>query len=201
MNTSNKKPSFSIVLAVQDQAEALHSQLPGLLTQQYEDFLVIVVDECSTDDTTDELKRLGNEYGHLYTTFVPKYHFQRDRRRLAFTIGTKATRNEWVIFTDVNTIPSSPTWLEEISEFAVSPNELLLGYVKRKTGDIRLKTFEDIAQARKLIVKTEQRRAFGSKFFTLHSSLFTRDYDFIVVRADRGHELLRLFELSKTRRL
>lgn len=197
-NGMNKKPSFSIVLAVQDQEEALRNHLPDVLTQQYDDFQVIVVDESSTDGTTDELTRLSDKYGHLYRTFVPKYHFQRDRRRLAFTIGTKATRNEWVIFTDVDTIPSSPTWLAELAEFAVSPNEVLLGYVKRKTGDINLKTFEDIARARKLIVKTERRRAFGSSRW-LH--FLHRDYDFIVVRADRGHELLRLFELSKTRRL
>lgn len=198
MSKPDKKPSFSIVLAVQDQAELLQSELPCLLAQQYDDFEVIVVDESSTDDTVDELKCLNDEYGHLYRTFVPKYHFQRDRRRLAFTIGTKAARNEWVIFTDINTLPSSPTWLAELAECTDSSSELLLGYIKRKTGDVTLKTFDNIIQARKLIVKTEQRRiSGGSKFLRL----FARDYDFIVVRAARGHELLRLFELSKTRRL
>lgn len=198
MSNTDKKPSFSIVLAVQDQVEALQSELPGLLTQQYDDFEVIVVDESSTDDTVDELKRLKDEYGHLYRTFVPKYHFQRDLRRLAFTIGIKAAKKEWVIFTDINTLPPSPTWLAELSEFAVSPQKLLLGYVKRKTGDVSLNTYEELSRARSLVSKVERRRAYGNGRWLrfLH-----RDYDFIAVRADKGHELLRLFETTKGKRL
>ena len=197
MNRTDKKPSFSIILAVQEQAEALQNQLPSLLTQQYDDFQVIVVDESSTDNTSDVLGCLKDEYPRLYNTFVPRYHFQRNPRRLAFTIGMKAAKNDWIIFTDLETLPTSETWLEELSEFAVSPNEMLLGYVKRKTGDVRLKSFEDISQTGNLVTKTERRRANGSH----HSSLFRHDYDFIAVRADRGHELLRLFEQPKMLRL
>ena len=169
MNRTDKKPSFSIILAVQEQAEALQNQLPSLLTQQYDDFQVIVVDESSTDNTSDVLGCLKEEFLRLYNTFVPRYHFQRNPRRLAFTIGMKAAKNDWIIFTDLETLPTSETWLEELSEFAVSPNEMLLGYVKRKTGDVRLKSFEDISQAGNLVTKTERRRANGSH----HSSLFS----------------------------
>ena len=82
------------------------------------------------------------------------------------------------------------------------PGPALKGMLS-KTGDIRLKPFDDIAQARGLIMKTEQRRLSGgiSHLSSIISHLSRRDYDFIAVRADKGHELLRLFESTKQRRL
>lgn len=198
MNTPHKSPSFTIVLAVQDQAEALQSELPRLLGCQYDDFQVVVVDESSADNTLDVLNSMREGNSHLYCTFVPKYHFQRNLRRLAFTIGMKAAKKEWVIFADINRLPPSETWLSELAEFAVDPNVLLLGYVKRKTGDVRLKTYEDLGTAHSIVSRTERRRLIGGSRLT---GFWHRDYDFIAVRADKGHELLRMFESSKQRRL
>ena len=126
MNTPEKTPSFSIVLAVQDQAEALQGYLSRLLNDQQPtaggqpvpDFQVIVVDESSTDNTTDLLSSLRADHPRLYSTFVPRYHFQRNPRRLAFTIGMKAAKCEWVIFADVDGFLPSETWLAELTEFA-----------------------------------------------------------------------------------
>ena len=198
MNTPYKSPSFSIILAVQDQAETLQNELPALLTQQYDEFQIVVVDESSADNTLDVLNNLKEQYPHLYGTFVPKYHFQRNIRRLAFTIGIKAAKGEWIIFADIDRIPHSDTWISELAEFSVRSNELLLGYVKRKTGDVRLKTYEELSLARGVVTKTEHRRVSGGHSW---SRFLHHDYDFIAVRADKGHELLKLFELSKPIRL
>ena len=57
------RPTFSIVIAVCDQAMEISKNLPSLLTQRYDgDYEVIVVDESSVDDTADILKQLKNEY-------------------------------------------------------------------------------------------------------------------------------------------
>ena len=195
---------FSVILAVQDQAGALHENLPRLLSSSDAAEQVVVVDMSSTDNTDDVLSSLKVTYDNLYSTFVPKYHFQRNPRRLALTIGMKAAKGVWVVFADIDNLPPSESWLTELAELAVNPNVLLLGYMKRKTGQVRVKAYDDLSQASSLVMRTEQRRNDGSsRFFAFNSTLpsFTPDYDFIAVRADKGHELLRLFESTKQRRL
>ena len=192
MNTSINKTTFSLVMTVHDQEEEVRSELPRLLGQHYDDYEVIVVDEHSSDNTIDVLNLLKAGHPQLYTTFLPKYHFQQHRRRLAFTIGVKAAKKDWIIFTDISTIPPSETWLEELSEYTGSDTVLALGYVNHKSGDIRLRLFNDVSAARGIINKAEHWRE-GQGHRWMRYLKRATDYDYIAVRADLGHEVLRLF--------
>ncbi|MBQ8711626.1 MAG: glycosyltransferase family 2 protein [Prevotella sp.] len=193
MSNQDIRPSFTIITAVYDQAEEIQKNLPDVLSQQYEgQFDVVVVDESSTDNTADVLKQLKAENKHLYTTFVPKYHFQPNRRRLALSIGVKAAKGNWAIMMEATTPPPSPAWLQELAEFAKKPTVLLLGYVNRKTGDVRLREYEDISQADSIIRKTERWRTSGKGRWKLWLTR-AAGYDFMVVRTELGHEVLKLF--------
>ena len=65
--------AISIIMTAHDQADELKENLSAFLTQTYEPgYEVIVVDEASTDDTSDVLKLYKQEYPLLYTTFLPK---------------------------------------------------------------------------------------------------------------------------------
>lgn len=189
------RPTFSIVIAVCDQAMEISKNLPSLLTQRYDgDYEVIVVDESSVDDTADILKQLKNEYTNLYSTFLPKYHFQRNRQRLALTLGVKASKKEWIIFYDIHTPAPSDTWLSELSDFTVYPTVLLLGYINKKKGDVRLQKYEQADQAYRLIKKTEHWRNGIGHFRWMRHLLSKTKYKFIVVPTASGHETLRMFE-------
>ena len=142
MNSSNNNATFSVIMTVYDEARKLEENLPLFLEQDYETgYEVIVVDESSTDDTVDVLKLQKAKYPHLYTTFLPKPNRLVTRQRLALTLGVKAAKNEWIIFTDIQTPPPSDQWLKELAEFTVEGTTLLLGYINRKTGDVRLQQF------------------------------------------------------------
>lgn len=193
MNSSDKNATFSIIMTVYDDARKLEEYLPLFLEQEYEpDYEVIVVDESSTDDTTDVLKLLKTRYPHLYTTFLPKPNRLVTRQRLALTLGVKAAKHEWIVFTDIHTPPPSNQWLKELSEFTTDPTKLLLGYINSKTGDVRLQQFADINDARLLISKAERKKANGHNGKRLR--YMRGKYDFVAVRAEQGHETLRLFE-------
>ena len=135
MNSSNNNATFSVIMTVYDEARKLEENLPLFLEQDYETgYEVIVVDESSTDDTVDVLKLQKAKYPHLYTTFLPKPNRLVTRQRLALTLGVKATKNEWIIFTGIQTPPPSDQWLKELAEFTAEGTALLLGYINRKTA-------------------------------------------------------------------
>lgn len=182
---------LSVIMAVYDNARELEENLPDFLMQEYEPgYEVIVVDESSTDDTEDVLKRFKQDYPHLYTTFLPKPNQNIIRRKLALTIGVKAAKNEWIILTDINAKPVSSEWLKEIAEAIDNTTDMLLGYYKK--GEIRLQAFEEIEQSQRLVRKAERKRADGHK--GKHLRYLRGKYSFIAVRRDKAHDLLKFFE-------
>lgn len=185
--------TFSIIMSVCDDASLIEENLPAYLEQEYEaGYEVIVVDESSTDNTADVLKLQKNEHPNLYTTFLPRPNRLVNRPRLALTLGVKAAKNDWVVFTDISTPPPSPQWLAELSASTAGSVALILGYVNRKTGVVRLQTFETIDDARRLISMTERRKANGHKGRWLR--YLRGKYDFVAVHRANGHEALKLFE-------
>lgn len=192
MTNDNKRPSFSIVITIKNDAQLLSENLPAFLHQEYEgDYEVIVVDKSSEDNTSDVLDQLKTQYQQLYTTFLPKYQFQSNRQRLALTIGVKAAKHQWVVFADINTVPS-PQWLQELSESTGSYSDLLLGYYQKKSGNILLQTFDEVSKASTVVSITEREHANGHQGKLLRH--LRGKYDFMVVRAEKAHDALRLFD-------
>ena len=197
MKSEKMEPTFSVVMTVYDNARELEENLPAYLSQDYAPgYEMIIVDESSTDDTDDVLTRFKTSpreggASRLYTTFLPRPNRLVSRQRMALTLGVKAAKNEWIVFSDIHTAPS-PTWLKEIAEYISGSTALMLGYM-RKDGDIRLQLFDDINGASTIVGKAERQRANG------HKGKFLRyqrgKYDFLTVPAKQGHEALRLYEL------
>lgn len=192
MNTPDNNPTFCVILTTCDDARKIEENLPVFLEQEYEPgYQVIIVDMSSTDDTADVLKSLKADHKNLYTTFLPKYQFQPNRRKMALTIGVKAAKQQWIVFADISTPPPSGQWIAELAEALAAPTVLALGYISRKTGDVRLQTFEDLDKARSIVSKTEHKH---DKAHHVRLMRYLRGcYDFMVVDATRAHDLLRLF--------
>ena len=178
-------------MAVCENARELEESLPVFLTQTYEPgYEVIVVDESSTDNTENVLKLFKQEYKQLYTTFLPKPNRDVTRRRLALSIGVKASGNEWVIFTDINSAPPSEEWLKGLSEFIDGSSKAMLGYFRKK--GTKLQIFDEIWEAGKIIRKAERKRADGHGGKRL--KYLRGKYDFIVVQREYAHDILKFFE-------
>ena len=182
---------FSVIMTVFDNGSDLEQHLPAFLTQTYEPgYEVIVVDESSTDDTDDVLKLMKQQYPHLYTTFLPKPDIHVVRKRLALTIGVKAAKNEWIIFSNIQAFPQDETWLQTIADNLGDASGIMLGRYKK--GELKMRLFEDMEAVSNYVVKGERQRADGHKGTRLRK--LRGKYDFIAVRTDEAHELLKLFD-------
>ena len=182
---------FSVIMTVFDNGSDLEQHLPAFMTQVYEPgYEVIVVDESSTDQTDDVLKLMKQQYPHLYSTFLPKPDIHVVRKRLALTIGVKASKNEWIIFSDINAFPQDDNWLQTIADNLGDTTGIMLGRYKK--GELTTRLFEDIEAVSDYIVKGERQRADGHKGSRLRK--LRGKYDFVVVRANEAHELLKYFE-------
>lgn len=180
-------------MTVYDQARELEANLPAFLTQAYDqDYEVIVVDESSTDDTKDVLTLLKNQYPRLYNTFLPKPNRMVSRPKLAFTIGVKAAKHEWVIISDINKKPLADDNLQAIAEQLDDHTDVVLGYLKQQKRTIRLEPFSRLDEAASIIIKTERGR--GKGHYGRRLRYISGKYDFIIVRRELAHELLKLFE-------
>ncbi|MEG2574036.1 MAG: glycosyltransferase, partial [Bacteroides sp.] len=121
-------PPLSVVICAKNESENLKRYLPSILEQDYPQFEVIVVNDGSTDESDDILSRLEEEYPHLYHTFTPETARYISRKKLSLTIGIKASKYDWLVFTEANCRPSSPDWLKLMARNFTSSTDVVLGY-------------------------------------------------------------------------
>ena len=123
------KPSVSIIIASENEAGELARNLPVILTQDYPDFEVIVVNNGSTDESDDLLQSLKLNNPHLYHTYLPYSNDKAfGRRKLALTIGIKAAKGDVLLFTEPYSKPLSDQWISSMMNELTDDKDLVLGY-------------------------------------------------------------------------
>ena len=122
-------PPLSVILVAKDAASDLQKNLPAILEQDYPDFEVIVIyDQSSDDDCEDVLKLLKDKYPHLHYSFIPDSARYISHKKLGITMGIKASRHEWLVFTEPNCRPMSNQWLRKMARNFSEKTDIVLGY-------------------------------------------------------------------------
>lgn len=125
---SSENPPLSVIIVAKDAANELHENLPAILEQDYPEFEVIVIYDRSADDCDDALKLLEDKYTNLYHTFIPDSARYISHKKLGITMGIKASRYDWLVFTESNCHPQSNQWLRQMARNFTPGTEIVLGY-------------------------------------------------------------------------
>lgn len=106
----------------------MKQNLEAFLTQEYPKYEVIVVDECSEDETQDVLSDLQQKYPHLKTTRIfPETKFRRTKK-IAINIGVLAAQYDVLLFSEINCKPGSGRWLHAMASYFTPDTAVVIGY-------------------------------------------------------------------------
>ncbi len=145
----------AVIVYSNDEPTALEALLPELLGQDYPAcFEVIVVNEGDSPEVRDAVATLQIAHRNLYITNTPDGARNLSRKKLAITLGIKATRCPVVVLTTAGCRIGSDQWLRRIMRHFSpdSPVEVVLGYASAAPYDdrsfgSRARSFDYVAES------------------------------------------------------
>lgn len=127
-NSNNQLVPVSVIICAKNEEDNIKNFLEKILTQKYPNFEVIVVNDCSIDNTELYIKQLQMEYPNLrYTSIIEDKKFKHNKK-LAVTIGIKAAKHKHYVFIDADCVPASDKWLMEMAQEFKDKKHIILGY-------------------------------------------------------------------------
>ena len=127
-NKTDSSPAVSVVICAKNEEQNLRAFLPRVLEQDYSEFEVVVVNDCSTDESEEALMELAVRYPKLRYTSIPADERNIRGKKLALTIGLKAARHAYVVLSDADCYPVSEHWLRRMASNFSDTHKIVLGY-------------------------------------------------------------------------
>jgi cellulose synthase/poly-beta-1,6-N-acetylglucosamine synthase-like glycosyltransferase len=118
----------SVIISARNETDNLTKYLPAILEQNYPQFEVVVVNDCSVDNSHHILKDFAKNYPHLKMVTVTEHPRFKTGKKFALTMGIKAAAYEHLLFTDADCQPASPSWIAHMAANFTGGTEIVLGY-------------------------------------------------------------------------
>jgi glycosyltransferase involved in cell wall biosynthesis len=121
-------PPVSVVICAKNEADNLTEYLPKILTQEYPEFEVVVVNDCSWDNTEDVLREYGKIFPNLKSILIKEDEYYKHGKKFALMVGIKGAKYEHLLFTDGDCYPASSNWIREMVQGYQGSTEIVIGY-------------------------------------------------------------------------
>lgn len=128
-------PPVSVIVCAHDEEQNLRELVPLLLGQEYSEFEIIIVEDRSNDHSYDYLLEATAQHPQLRMVRVTQTPEHINGKKFAITLGVKAARYEWLLFTDADCRPVATTWIRQMAAQMGDRKKLVLGfspYVKKE---------------------------------------------------------------------
>lgn len=140
----------SIVLCARDAYEYLVELVPVLLGQDYPNFEIVIVNDCSDDETEEYLKDLERKEPRIKPVQLKQHLNFFNGKKFPLSMGIKSAQNDLIILTDCNCMPTNDQWLRSVVNCYGKNTEVVIGYspfVRKKGLLNRLMRFDALQNA------------------------------------------------------
>ena len=118
----------SVIVCAHDEEQNLKELIPLLLAQQHPQFEIVVVADRCNDGTYDYLLQATKEHSRLKMVSVTHKPEHINGKKFAITLGIKAARHEWLLFTDADCRPDSAHWIARMTHGATEQTHMVIGF-------------------------------------------------------------------------
>lgn len=127
-STEGGRVPVSVIVCAHDEAENLKELVPLLLSQDYPEFEVIIVNDRSNDSTFDLLLHESKKDSRLKMVNVKDTPPHVNGKKYGITLGIKAANHEWILLTDADCRPNGNQWIQSMSRYFDEGAQFVIGF-------------------------------------------------------------------------
>ena len=118
----------SVIICARNELKNLKLNLEAVLKQDYPDFQVVVVNDCSWDESGKYLEEIQPLYSHLKVVTLNEQEKYLHGKKFALSLGIKAAKHDLLLLTDADCKPVSPNWISSMVAGYHPETEIVIGY-------------------------------------------------------------------------
>jgi glycosyltransferase involved in cell wall biosynthesis len=122
------RPPVSVVVCAHDEEANLRELMPLLLAQNYPEFELVIVNDRSNDHTYDFLLEQTKLDARVRMVNIDRLPEHVNGKKFAITLGVRAAKHEWILFTDSDCRPVSDKWIDSMSGSFTEGAQFVLGF-------------------------------------------------------------------------
>ena len=123
----DKALPVSVIICAHDEEENLRELIPLLLSQNYPEFEIIVVNDRSNDNTFDYILALSKSDARVRMVNVEHIPSHVNSKKYSLTLGIKAAKYDWLLLTDADCRPEGSNWIMRMSSAFKENTRFVIG--------------------------------------------------------------------------
>lgn len=124
----SKNIPVSIIICAKNEADNLKTFLPSIINQNYANFEIVLINDASNDNTLEVMEEFQQANGSIKIVNVKNNEAFWGNKKYALTLGIKAAKNNYLLFTDADCKPLSKNWIQEMTSHFDGSKSIVLGY-------------------------------------------------------------------------
>ena len=123
-----KRIPISVIVCAKNEEENVSTLIPLLVEQNYPQFEIVLIDDASSDNTLEVFEEFEKLHSNIKLVKVENNEAFWGNKKYALTLGIKAAKNEYLLFTDADCVPNSKEWITTMSSQFTQEKTIVLGY-------------------------------------------------------------------------
>lgn len=120
--------AVSVIVCAKNEAENLKTLVPLLVAQKHPNFEIVLINDASYDNTLDVIEAFAEKHQNIKIVNVENNEAFWGNKKYALTLGIKASKHDYLLFTDADCQPLSTEWISEMTAHFTNKKTIALGY-------------------------------------------------------------------------